>query len=186
MRRLHPSIASLLSYFDWKHLPPHLQSISIPFCALARTIADTLEGPEAAAALRKLLEAKDCAVRAAVTMKKAEEAKPEKKGCGSPICVIHAGGGLSMGSIIAHAVMSGLVDDIHKRMKDDEESGGEDGDDGGEEPPAGDDDTPDPSLKAEEPKAEEPVEEPEPETVKLGGETMKVPQKGEEIRVGGG
>jgi hypothetical protein len=52
-------------YFAYEHLPPHLQEVSKPFCELARQIEDTLPpGPETTTALRKLLEAKDCAVRA--------------------------------------------------------------------------------------------------------------------------
>lgn len=55
----------LLQFFAWEHLPPHLQSISEPFGALAETICQTLpRNPERTTALRKLLEAKDCAVRA--------------------------------------------------------------------------------------------------------------------------
>lgn len=55
----------LLQFFAYEHLPPHLQVISKPFGELAKTIAETLpENPEKTTALRKLLEAKDCAVRA--------------------------------------------------------------------------------------------------------------------------
>jgi hypothetical protein len=47
------------------HLPAHLQEISKPFGDLAQHIVDTLPpNPERTVALRKLLEAKDCAVRA--------------------------------------------------------------------------------------------------------------------------
>lgn len=63
----HPSVAALLKYFAFAHLPPHLQAISRPFCELAIDMADRLEGPEATVCLRKLLEAKDCAVRAALS-----------------------------------------------------------------------------------------------------------------------
>ena len=55
----------LLQFFSYQHLPPHLQAISSPFCGLAHQIVDTLpRNPERTVALRKLLEAKDCAVRA--------------------------------------------------------------------------------------------------------------------------
>lgn len=55
----------MLQFFEYGHLPAHLQSVSQPFCALANTIVETLPAnPERTVALRKLLEAKDCAVRA--------------------------------------------------------------------------------------------------------------------------
>ncbi len=57
----------ILKFFTWKHLPDHLQSIARPFAMLAdRVVKTTLRSPERTACLRKLLEAKDCAVRAAV------------------------------------------------------------------------------------------------------------------------
>lgn len=60
----------ILQFFAFEHLPKHLQDVSGPFYVLAQVIADDLpEGPETAAALRKLLEAKDCAVRAALVGK---------------------------------------------------------------------------------------------------------------------
>lgn len=52
-------------FFAYSHLPAHLQAVSKPFGDLATQIVDTLpSNPERTAALRKLLEAKDCAVRA--------------------------------------------------------------------------------------------------------------------------
>lgn len=52
-------------FFAYEHLPMHLQEVSKPFGELARTIAETLpRNPERTVALRKLLEAKDAAVRA--------------------------------------------------------------------------------------------------------------------------
>jgi hypothetical protein len=64
--QLHPAVEELLSFFEWEHLPPALQAVSQPFQQLAQKIVIglALEGPEATVALRKLLEAKDCAVRA--------------------------------------------------------------------------------------------------------------------------
>lgn len=58
---------SLLQFFEYEHLPPHLQSASKPFWELA-TMLDTFlpDGAEKTVALRKLLESKDCAVRAVV------------------------------------------------------------------------------------------------------------------------
>lgn len=57
----------LLQFFTFEHLPEHLQAVSRPFCELARDVTETLPpGSELDACLRKLLEAKDCAVRAAL------------------------------------------------------------------------------------------------------------------------
>lgn len=55
----------LLQFFEYKHLPEHLQEISAPFHFLAhRMVALLSSNPERSAGLRKLLEAKDCFVRA--------------------------------------------------------------------------------------------------------------------------
>ena len=55
----------ILQFFSYAHLPPHLQEVSQPFSALASKVVATLKrNPERTVALRKLLEAKDCAVRA--------------------------------------------------------------------------------------------------------------------------
>ena len=62
----HPAIAQLLRWFDYEHLPPHLQKTSRQFSLVEHQVADELKGPEATACLRKLLEAKDCAVRATI------------------------------------------------------------------------------------------------------------------------
>lgn len=57
----------MLQFFRFDHLPDHLQDVSQPFSTLARRMVDTLpRNPERTAALRKLLEAKDCAVRALI------------------------------------------------------------------------------------------------------------------------
>lgn len=57
----------ILRYFHYEHLPESLQQHSKPFCDLARHIVETLpRNPERTVALRKLLEAKDAAVRADV------------------------------------------------------------------------------------------------------------------------
>lgn len=59
----------ILIYFRYEHLPPKLQEISKPFGELAVELAETLpRNPETSAGLRKLLEAKDCCVRAALTI----------------------------------------------------------------------------------------------------------------------
>jgi hypothetical protein len=57
----------LLRHFAYAHLPQSLQSISRPFHDLAHELCNSLKaGPERHAALRKLVESKDCAVRAAI------------------------------------------------------------------------------------------------------------------------
>jgi hypothetical protein len=57
----------IIKYFEYAHLPTYLQSVSEPFCTLAKEIdAAYKDGPEKSAGLRKLLEAKDCIVRAAL------------------------------------------------------------------------------------------------------------------------
>lgn len=54
----------MLKYFQFAHLPPHLAATSAPFAELAaRLVTELKVGPERTVALRKLLEAKDCAVR---------------------------------------------------------------------------------------------------------------------------
>jgi hypothetical protein len=55
----------MLQFFTFAHLPDHLKDVSRPFCDLAANIVNKLpSNPERTVALRKLLEAKDCAVRA--------------------------------------------------------------------------------------------------------------------------
>lgn len=55
----------ILKWFKYDHLPEHLQEVSKPFGDLAYSMSETLSfGPETEAGLRKLLEAKDCMVRA--------------------------------------------------------------------------------------------------------------------------
>ncbi len=55
----------MLRWFEYDHLPEHLQQVSKPFGDLATSVCDSVEGgPERTVALGKLLEAKDAAVRA--------------------------------------------------------------------------------------------------------------------------
>lgn len=57
----------ILKYFKWEHLPPHLREPSQKIGELAHWVKDNLPpGPERTTCLRKLLEAKDCAVRTLV------------------------------------------------------------------------------------------------------------------------
>lgn len=56
---------ALMQYFEYSHLPPVLQSVSAPVGVLAEQMKQELpDNEEKLAGLRKLLEAKDCLVRA--------------------------------------------------------------------------------------------------------------------------
>lgn len=58
----------ILRYFTTTHLAGPLATVSAPFGELAEWIVDHVpDGPERSVALRKLLEAKDAAVRAALS-----------------------------------------------------------------------------------------------------------------------
>lgn len=64
-REERPMTEHILQFFTYQHLPAHLQEISKPFADTAHWIIATLpRNPERTVALRKLLEAKDAAVRA--------------------------------------------------------------------------------------------------------------------------
>lgn len=68
--RRHPGVAGLARTFAWVHLPSDLQAVSAPCGRLAaRMIRALPDGPELSAGLRKLREAKDCFVLAAVEAK---------------------------------------------------------------------------------------------------------------------
>ena len=55
----------IMQFFRYSHLPERLQAVSRPFGELADQVMATLpRNPERTVALRKLLEAKDAAVRA--------------------------------------------------------------------------------------------------------------------------
>jgi hypothetical protein len=62
--------STTIQFFDYAHLSADLQKISKPLCDLAHLMERTLpDGPEKSAGMRKLLEAKDCFVRAALESK---------------------------------------------------------------------------------------------------------------------
>ena len=60
-------VAHVLQYFRFGHLPERLRLVSAPFASLAVEVARRSANPETTVALRKLLEAKDAAVRAVVS-----------------------------------------------------------------------------------------------------------------------
>jgi hypothetical protein len=60
----------IVRYFSYQHLPSQLRTVSEPFGKLAEEMDKKLpDGAEKSAGLRKLLEAKDCFVRAALDEK---------------------------------------------------------------------------------------------------------------------
>ncbi|MFD3749763.1 hypothetical protein ACFWVT_05760 [Streptomyces cyaneofuscatus] len=66
----HPSTVQAVRGFAYDHLPEHLQEVSRPFHDLAQDLLDRLpDDPELSASLRKLREAKDCAVLLAAVVR---------------------------------------------------------------------------------------------------------------------
>ncbi|EJB8457371.1 hypothetical protein QP048_18545 [Acinetobacter baumannii] len=58
----------IIQYFQYEHLPEHLQQVSKPIGDLAQQMDEQLpDGPEKSTGLRKLLEAKDAFVRQALS-----------------------------------------------------------------------------------------------------------------------
>ena len=84
------TIEPMLQFFEYAHLRDDLQIISAPFCTLAIAMVNLLpRNPERTAALRKLLEAKDWAVRAGTDGRDAAVQSawphiwsPRRPGCG--------------------------------------------------------------------------------------------------------
>ncbi len=69
----------LMQFFAYEHLPDHLKQVSSPFYVMAHGIIENVpRNPERTVALRKLLEAKDAAVRARVA---GEVAPPKARDC---------------------------------------------------------------------------------------------------------
>lgn len=68
----HPNTQALLDYFSYEHLPAGsaMRETSAICADVAQTMVRHLPpGPEVTAGLRKLLEAKDCFVRASLPKK---------------------------------------------------------------------------------------------------------------------
>jgi hypothetical protein len=64
-----------IKYFAFAHLPAQLQAVSKPIGELANLFEKQMpDGPEKSAGMRKLLEAKDCFVRAALDAPKSADA----------------------------------------------------------------------------------------------------------------
>lgn len=68
----HPSVAHFDPLFAYDHLPEgQLRETSVRCARLAQVMVEQLpDNPELSAGLRKLLEAKDCFVRAALSQRK--------------------------------------------------------------------------------------------------------------------
>jgi hypothetical protein len=74
----------MLQFFTYSHLKEELREVSKPFCELAQEIVMNLpSNPERTVALRKLLEAKDCAVRSFLYQ--------ETNGGGAPCAILEGG-----------------------------------------------------------------------------------------------
>jgi hypothetical protein len=69
-RDRHPSTQHIAQFFEYEHLPEGAPQRTSAACAgLAQRMVDDLpDGPELTAGLRKLLEAKDCFVRASLEL----------------------------------------------------------------------------------------------------------------------
>lgn len=63
---LNPNLEPMMQWFEYRHLPVTLQDASRPFCELAEQMLKLPRNPERSTMFRKLLEAKDCAVRAVI------------------------------------------------------------------------------------------------------------------------
>jgi hypothetical protein len=62
--------STTIKWFSYEHLPEKLQQVSKPVGELAKLMEELLpDGPEKSAGMRKLLEAKDCFVRAELERK---------------------------------------------------------------------------------------------------------------------
>lgn len=79
----HPSEEAVLRFFEYDHLPEPLKSVAARCAVLATNMADFIESdPELTVGLRKLLEAKDCFVRAVVVSVNKEKGESHE---GKPI-----------------------------------------------------------------------------------------------------
>lgn len=63
---MNPAIQHVLQFFAYDFLNHHQQEVAKPFADLAAIVAQRAQNQETTIALRKLLEAKDAAVRAAL------------------------------------------------------------------------------------------------------------------------
>jgi hypothetical protein len=79
----HSSVEAVTKYFEHNHLPEPLFSIAYKCSTLKDEMLANLEDdPELTVGLRKLLEAKDCFVRAAVSLENRRRQNPNQ---GAPL-----------------------------------------------------------------------------------------------------
>lgn len=72
-------IDRMIQFFQYQHLPEELRIASKPFCELAhRIVAEWPMNPERTVCLRKLLEAKDAAVRTLLYVEEKEKKEATK------------------------------------------------------------------------------------------------------------
>jgi Escherichia/Staphylococcus phage prohead protease len=87
---MNPASERLLEHFTWDHLPASLQVVSASVARLAREMAEVLDstdpvaGTEVTTGLRRLLEAKDCFVRARVALERASTTPAAQGESGEP------------------------------------------------------------------------------------------------------
>jgi len=86
----HPATQQIARHFAYDHLPEPQQTISAYSYHLAEAMIRELpDGPELTTGLRKLLEAKDCFVRASLP---AEEGRPSPGSAAEPANPTSLGG----------------------------------------------------------------------------------------------
>lgn len=78
MTNRHPSVEAILRFFESDHLPEPLKDIALTTKDYLGWILQTLpeDDPELTVGLRKLLEAKDCFIRAAVAQENRKKNNP--------------------------------------------------------------------------------------------------------------
>jgi hypothetical protein len=73
----HPSVAEKMNFFECQHLPEPLFSVANNVRTLAHEILATVEDhPQLALGLQRLIDAKDCFVRAAVVQENKRNGNP--------------------------------------------------------------------------------------------------------------
>lgn len=84
-RTPHPATAQILRWLDVSHLPAHLADYGKDFRRIAADLVVSLPngGPELTTGLRKLVEAKDCIIRAAILQREVDDTERAKREAGT-------------------------------------------------------------------------------------------------------